>query len=411
MRRIEARLQPLPVESRPLADYEGLAPIEQIELAATLAGPLAGARVLLASAPPLEADDLSSALASLLRGLGIEAERAVLHGDRAFQLAASELSDAIRGAEWAGDPQEWRALREACEAAAVAADLRGYDIVFVHGVGAMALIEGRRSSAAAWIWRTGVDASTANEDAWGLLRALLSAYSSLCFAFPGFVPPGVGGERLRVIPGAFDPLAPAQRELSTDELPRLARGLGLDLGRPVIAHLGPLDRWADPLATIDAWLAARAIVPGLQLAIAGRIDPADAEATSLPEEVRAFAGEIDDLHLLTDRDGVSALDLNALGRLARCAVHSTLGEQFDPAIPASLWRATPVIDPSADRIAELVTDPGRSVEMGLAARDHARARFLVTRLLGDGLELIGSLLGVSAQAPRVGEAHEAEAAA
>jgi hypothetical protein len=412
MRRIEARLQPIPVEPRRLADYEGLAPIEQVERAARLAEPLTGARVLLVSAPPLEVDDISAALAPLLRGVGIDAERAILHGDRDFQLATAELADAIRGAEWAGDAGDWRSIREACEAAAVTADLRRHDAVLVQGVGAAALIEGRRSSSVAWVWRTGLDASAGNEHAWGLLQPLLAAYSGLCFALPAFVPPGVGGETLRVIPGAFDPLAPGQRELPIRELSRIARGLGLDLGRPLIAQLGALDRWADPLTTIDAWRAARDAVSGAQLAIAGRFDPGDPEAVSLLDEIRAFAGEFDDLHLLTDRHGVGDTELNALGRVARCTVHSTLGKHFDPAIAASLWRATPVIEPRADRIAELAAEPGRAVQLGLLGREQARARFLVTRFLGDGLELIDSLLGAMPEAPaRAAPSEQAEAAA
>ena len=50
----------------------------------------------------------------------------------------------------------------------------------------------------------------------------------------------------------------------------------------------------------------------------------------------------------------------------------------------------------ADRstgIARLASDAGQAVAMGQAGREHARARFLLTRLLVDELGTIASLLG------------------
>jgi len=420
MGRIEARLQSIPVEPRALADYHGRAPAESVDRAAELAEPLAGARVLYARATPFEAADGARSLAPLLEGLGLEAERALLHGDRDFQLAAHELADGLRGAAWGWGEGRWRAFREACEGAAVAADLRRYDAVIIQGAGAAPLIEGRRSGAAGWLWRTGVDASTPEGDCWSALEPLLSAYSTLCLALPDYAPPGLGGRRLRIVPGGFDPLAAAQRDLSAAELTRLAGGLGLDLERPLIVHLGVLDAWADPLASVQSWFDARAAVPGLQLAVAGGVDPSDPEAVALLDELSAFAGEDPDLHLLTDRGGFAGEELNAAGRLARGAVHATLGEQFEPALAASLWRGTAMIaDGSSARaqlrdghdgflasdpgertaaIVELAEDPARAVEMGLAGRESARLRFSLPRLLEDELELLGALLSPAAAA-------------
>jgi trehalose synthase len=417
MRRIEARLQTIPVKGRALDDYRGLAPEEQIERAAALAAPLAGARVLYVGSVPLEAADASRSLAPLLLDLGLDVERALLHGDRGFQHTARELGDALRGVAWARPEEHWRAFREACEAAAVAADLRGYDVVVSHGPAAAALIEGRRTTSAAWMWRTGLDASAPEEAAWSRLEPLLSAHSALCFALPAFTPAGVGGEALRIMPGCFDPLAPAQRELSRADLAARARALGLDLSRPLCVQVGVLDALADPLAIIEAWRAARQTVPGLQLALTGRIDPSDGEAAAVLAEVRAFAGEAQDLHLSSD-GAVADEDLNALCRVARCSLHSALAEEFEPALAASLWRRTAVIaggtsaraqvrdgvdgfvvDGTAERaeaLATLAADAARTTEMGLAGHEQARARFLVTRQLGDELELIGSVLGRAA---------------
>jgi hypothetical protein len=415
MGRIEARLQQIPFAPRSLAEYDGLVPADQAERALALAEPLAGARVLIVGGPG-EPGSSASALSPLLADLGVEVERAVLHGDRAFQRCGRELADALRGAPWEGAERDWREYREACEAAAVAVDPRRFDAVLVEGAAAAPLIEGRRGGPTAWAWGTGVDASAPGEGTWPLLAPLLDDYSLLRFALPAFVPGGVGGARLRVVPGAFDPLAERNRRLSPPELSRLGRRLGLDLDRPLVADLGRLDAWADPLAAIAAWQVAGESIEGLQLAIGGRVDHGDPEATSVLAEVRAFADGAPDLHLLSDRRRPDA-DLNALGRIARCTVGCRLGDEFDPGLAASLWRGTPAVGSGAsaaaqlrdgrdgflvadaaeraERLAELAGDPARAAAMGRSGRDRAASHFGVVRLLGDALELIGSLLGVA----------------
>ena len=415
MGRIEARLQTVAAGPRPLSDYYELAPADQIEQAAALAEPLAGARVVHVSAAPPEPADPSGPLVALLRDLGVDAEWAVLHGDSAFQRAVRELEDAVRGARWRHGEADWQRLREACESAAISADLRSFDAVFAHGPATAALIEGRRGGSTAWHWDTGLDLSRPDEAAWRAFGPLLADYSRLSFALPEFVPPGVGGDRLRVVPGAFDPLAPAHRQRSPRELARRVRRLGVDPARPLIADVTRLDRWADPLTAIEAWRRARADVDGLQLALTGRLDRGDRQAASVVEEVRAFAGEEDDLHVIADRAGVEEPDRGALIRLSRCATLTALGEEFDPALSSAHWRGTAVIaagaaaeaqirdgedgyvasslDDRSTGIARLARDAGQAVAMGRAGREHARARFLLTRRLADELGTITSLLG------------------
>src|SRR6478735_3630472 len=205
MGRIEARLQKIPVEPR-------LAPGEEERLAAP-AEALAGARVLVVSPAPPEASDCGSALAARLAALGIEADRAVLHGDALFQDTGRDLSDALRGAPWQLTDRQWRDYREACEIAAVAADPRAYDAVLVHGAAAAALVEGRRGGPTAWLWRTGHDVSEPDGDAAAAMEALTTPYASLAFGDASFALPGAAGAEASVFPPAVDTLSPLNRDL------------------------------------------------------------------------------------------------------------------------------------------------------------------------------------------------------
>src|SRR5438445_3362487 len=146
------RIAPAPAS---LEAHTGIAPAAQLAHARELGAALTGRRILYLSSAPGEPSDASRSLVPLVAGLGPQAERAVLHGDAEFAAAARELGGALRGVRPAPSEERWHAYREACEAAAVAFDVRSYDGVFVQGAGAAPLIEGRLSDSAQWIWRSG----------------------------------------------------------------------------------------------------------------------------------------------------------------------------------------------------------------------------------------------------------------
>jgi trehalose synthase len=414
MGRIEARLQKIPVEPR-------LAPGEE-ERVAKAAEPLGGARILLVSPAPPEASDCASALASRLAALGMEADRAVLHGDSRFQDAGRDLADALRGAAWQLSEAQWRDYREACETAAVAAGPRSYDAVIVHGSAAAPLVEGRRGGPTVWLWRSGHDLSGPAGKAAEAMGPLLDAYASLAFGDATFELPGAPEEDTSVFPAALDPLSPLHRDLAPAEAGAALRRLGVRLDRPLVCSLGRLDAWADPPAAIEAWRLARREQPGLQLAIAGRLDPSDPAASETLDEARAFADGEEDLLLLTDRSAAGDLELNAAGRIARCDIHLPLGDELDPGVGASLRRGTPVIgsgrgvaaqveegrdgyrveDPEecAARIAEIVADPARGARMGRAGRQRLLEQDGLAPRLEFELEAMGRLLGIRLQRAR-----------
>src|SRR3954453_15582051 len=119
---MHARLDRIPSAPASLQAYEGIAPIVQHEPLRALAAGLKGRRVLYVSVAAGEPSDASRSLVPLLAGLGLEAERAVLHGDAGFAAAGRELAGALRGARPAPPEARWNGYREACEAAAMSFD-------------------------------------------------------------------------------------------------------------------------------------------------------------------------------------------------------------------------------------------------------------------------------------------------
>ena len=117
-----------------------------------------------------------------------------------------------------------------------------------------------------------------------------------------------------------------------------------------------------------------------------------------------FAAGDEDVLLLTSYEGIGSLEVGALQRLARagsscrCARASTSRparrsgsaprSSVAPRAASRLPCATRVdgfLAPDAERLAErlveLVRDPGLAAEMGRAGRERVRERFLVTAAL------------------------------
>jgi trehalose synthase len=227
-----------------------------------------------------------------------------------------------------------------------------------------------------------------------------------------------GFDGARAAPPGIDPLDPRNLDLEPRLPGRVVRPLGVDLDRPFVVQVVQLDRWDDPHAAIDAFRLAKQEEPDLQLVLAGLLDPSQAEDWRAAKEVSDFAAGEDDVLLLTTYEGLGSLEVGALQRLARAAFELSLREGFDLAPCETLWKRTPVLgradgglrltvrdgvdgflapDPAglAQRLVELVRDPGLAAEMGRAGRERVRERFLVTAALERELSALAGSLKVA----------------
>jgi trehalose synthase len=266
-------------------------------------------------------------------------------------------------------------------------------------------------------WRCHVDASNAEEEALERITALLQFSRVNLVPHESFAPDALRDDRLKPAPPGIDPLDPRNLDLEPRLPGRVVRPLGVDLDRPFVLQVVQLDRWDDPHAAIEAFRLAKAEEPDLQLVLAGLLDPGAAEDWRAAKEVSDFAAGEEDVLLLTTYEGLGSLEVGALQRLARVAFELSLREGFDLAPCETLWKRTPVVgrgdgglrftvrdgvdgflaaDPGqlAERLVELVRDPGLAAEMGRAGRERVKERFLVTAALERELQaLAGSVEG------------------
>lgn len=414
---MSADLQPMAVPHGSLAAHAPVAGAEAIEAVRAAAGPVRGARVLhVSGAHGGRVPELLSALLPLAADAGIEVEWRVLFGDPDLQRVARALQDGFQGAETAIDDSDWDAYLDAC--ARVASSLgQDIDTVVLHDPGVLGLAAALDEKI---VWRCHLDASEPDPPL--LERALPLAESCAVVAAPdeAFVPETLRGSRLHRSPPGIDPLSPRNSPPEPRLAGRMVRGLGVDLDWPFVCQVMRLDRWKDPHATLEAFALARQELVELQLVVAAELDAADPAGWRAAKEVSDYAGDQQRVMFVTNYEGVGQLELCALERLARVALHRAVREGFGLGASQALWKETPVVgnrqgglplqvrdgvdgyladatEETAARIVELVRDPGLAIEMGKAGRQHVRERFLITHTLECELAILGAALGATVE--------------
>lgn len=388
---------------------------EALERIRAAAEALRGARVVHVS--PAGAGgpvpELLKALLPLAADAGLEVEWQVLFGDRELQAVAHSLHDGLQGAETALDDERFEAYLDGCARAAPA--LPEADLVVLHDPATLGLAPAIEGPPA--VWHCHVDASQPDPPALERAVPLTADCASLAFPAESFAPEPLR-RRARALAPGIDPLDPRNLELAARLAGRVVRPLGVDLSRPFVCQVMRFDRWKDPHATIEAFALVREELPSLQLVLAGALEDADADGWRVLREISDYAEGSDDVLLLTSYEGVGGLELGALQFLARVALQRSIREGFGLAASEAMWKGTPVVGgtggglplqvrhgvdgyltddtpQTAERMVELVRDPGLAMEMGAAGRERVRERFLVTRVLEDALSSVATVLGAT----------------
>src|SRR3954447_12519985 len=410
LRPVRSGVQRIQPGRRSLGDYAELAGDEAVERVRALAGDLAGARVIHVSpaAPRNGCPEMLRALLPLAADAGLDVEWRVLYGAAPFGDVARDLYDGVQGAETAIAPSTWAEFLEGITAAA--GSLRDdCDVLVLHDPATLGLLA-QDDGGARVVWRCHVDASQAEPATWDRLLPLLEDCDWGVFGYDGFWPPNLGGD-VRAIAPAIDPLGPKNMDMPLRLAGHVLRSLGIDLTRPLVCNVSRFDRWKDPHGVIDAFAQAKQSVSDLQLVIVGALPGEGPQDFRIAREVSDYAAGMDDVRVLTSYTGVGEVEVGALQRVARVSLQRSLREGFGLAAAESLWKRTAVVAVDggalnrqvehgrsgylvedtfgmAERLEELVQDPGLAIELGSAGRRRVQEHFLMTRLLEDELQLL-----------------------
>jgi trehalose synthase len=409
-------LQEVALGHKSLGDYTHLVGKTLVEEIRELAGPLEGRRVLHVSATAFGGgvSEILYTMVPLMRDIGLDAHWHVILGREEFFNATKLLHNALQGDETSLTDEQWELFDEvnAMNAEGLAGE---WDVVIVHDPQPIGLRRGAADKAKHWIWRCHIDLSTPNPDPIRRLAPLIADYDASVWHMNQYVPAALqGGEWVRIIPPAIDPLSPKNMALSPEDAAFVSAQFGIDVDRPLICQVSRFDPWKDPMGVIDAYRQVTEAVPEAQLALVGSMATDDPEGWEFFQRTFEYAESDPDIKILNNLNNVGAIEVNAFQSQADVCLQKSLREGFGLTVTEALWKGRATIggnvggiplqiidgetgflvdspEQAAQRALEILADPELGRRLGRTGKEHARERFLTPRLLRDWLALFTDL--------------------
>jgi trehalose synthase len=388
-----------------LADYEPLIGPEALERISRKAERLRDLHVININSTYYGGGvaELLSSLTLLMNSVGIRTGWRVLQGRPDFFSITKKMHNALQG----GDINLSELKREIYEEVVFENAARmhlDHDLVIVHDPQPLPMIEHYRKKAP-WVWRCHVDLTEPNKEVWAYLATFIERYDAVVLSLPAYAQP-IGPPQRFIMP-AINPFSATNKPLSDDEIDDRLQHYGIPTDLPLIVQVSRFDTWKDPQGVIDAYHLARKEVE-TTLVLVGNVATDDPEGQEVFESLCRC--ETDRVRILSVQD--SAL-VNALQRRAAVVLQKSLREGFGLTVTEAMWKGTPVIggnvggiryqiedgesgflvdsvEEAAQRIVQLVKDPELRDRLGQRARETVRSKFLMTRLMEEWLDLIGS---------------------
>ena len=411
-------LQEVSLGNKSLADYTHIAGKELSEQIRALAEPLQGHRVLHVSATAFGGgvSEILYTIVPLMRDAGLDAHWQVIFGKEEFFNATKLLHNSLQGADETLSDEQWDLFDEINELNAKG--LEGeWDTIVVHDPQPIGLRRGAAEKSRNWIWRCHIDLSEPNPAPIARLQPLIEEYDATVWHLPDYVPDGiVGGDGIRIIPPAIDPLSPKNMAFSPDDAAFVCNQFGIDVDRPLLTQVSRFDPWKDPMGVIDAYRSVTEELPEVQLALVGSMATDDPEGWEFFQHTFEYADGDPDIKILNNLNNVGAIEVNAFQSQSDVVLQKSIREGFGLTVTESLWKGRPTVagnvggiplqiedgvsgylvdspEVCAARCVEILRDPELGKRLGKAGKERARQRFLSPRLLRDWFELFNELEG------------------
>lgn len=289
-----------------------------------------------------------------------------------------------------------------------------YDVFFVHDPQPAEIINCVGDNKAKWVWRCHIDTSETNQDIADYFMKFLHLYDASIFTMKDYIFKGLD-EKVFIIPPAIDIKGDKNKHLSQEEAQKIIKGFGIDTERPLVTQVSRFDPWKDPLGVVDAYRIAKKEIPELQLGMIGSMADDDPEGIKIFEDLKKYAGEDEDIFLLSNHDNIHDLEVNAFQTASDVIIQKSTKEGFGLTVSEALWKETPVIGGNvggiptqitegengflvnsisecADKMIYLIQNKELARDMGRLGKEHVRKNFLLPRLLRDELKVIEKLV-------------------
>jgi trehalose synthase len=347
--------------------------------------------------------ELLSSMTLLMNSAGIKTGWRVIQGRPDFFSITKKMHNALQGASINLTDSKLSIYEEVAFENAMRLHL-DHDLVVVHDPQPLPLIAHYRKKAP-WIWRCHVDLSQPNRNLWTYLSRFIERYDAIVLSLPEYAQ--ASSKAQRFLMPAINPFSTTNKELTDEEIDERLEHHHIPTDLPLVVQVSRFDRWKDPGGVIEAFrIASREV--DCTLVLIGNVATDDPEGQEVFASLCRCGGER--VRIISIQD--SAL-VNALQRRAAVVLQKSLREGFGLTVAEAMWKGTPVIggnvggirhqirdgengflvdtaEQAAERIVQLLRNPVLRATLGAKARESVRERFLLTRLMEQWLDLIGS---------------------
>lgn len=347
--------------------------------------------------------EILSSLTLLMNAAGIRTGWRVIQGRPDFFSITKKMHNALQGGEIHLSELKRDIYEEVVFENAARMHLN-HDLVIVHDPQPLPIIAHFRKKAP-WVWRCHVDLSNPNQELWSYLAPFIERYDAVVLSLPEYAQKITPPQRF--ITPAINPFSTTNKELSEEEIQERLDHYGIPFDLPLIVQVSRFDKWKDPQGVIDAFQIVRKDVDAT-LVLVGNVATDDPEGQEIFESLCSCAE--DRIRILSVQD--SAL-VNALQRRAAVVLQKSIREGFGLTVTEAMWKGTPVVGgrtggirhqiedgangflvesvaEAAERVVRILKNPDLRRTLGEKARQTVRTRFLMTRLMEDWLDLMGS---------------------
>jgi trehalose synthase len=399
-----------------LDDYVQLLGREEIEDLRALAKRLSGRTVQMVNSTAVGGGvaEILNRMVPLIQELGVSIRWDVITGGNDFFEITKAFHNALHGGAYEERPHDFDTFLAYAE---MNRQRLQFDSEFtvIHDPQPLPLIDARPPQRNHWIWRCHIDLSRPNTRVWEFLRPFVCRYDGALFSSPDFT------RQLPIAQYLFfpciDPLSEKNQDLEPDVVAKIAERFGIDRQRPVLVQISRFDRLKDPIGVLQAYQIVKRYAD-CQLVLAGGGADDDPEGEKILAEVRSAAEGDPDVFVL-NLPPRSALEINALQRLATVVIQKSLREGFGLTVAEALWKRKPVvasavggipaqvihkhtgllthsISGAAYQIRFLLAHPEIAQKLGEQGREHVREHFLITSNVRAYLTLFLHSLGAEA---------------
>jgi trehalose synthase len=342
----------------------------------------------------------------LLKAFEIDARWSVIEGDTKFFDITKKFHNALQGNQEHITEEMWRYHHEVNMTNAQQINF-DTDAVFIHDPQPVPLIESRKKNKKRfWVWRCHIDISNPIPEIWDRLRKYVELYNTAIFSVARFSR-ALPVDEIFVTP-SIDPLSDKNRDLTQKEIDGVMQKYNIPPDKPIILQVSRFDRFKDPTGVIKVYRLVKKY-SDCQLILAGSPATDDPEGEAVLNEVKEFAGDDPDIHILL-LPPFSDREINALQRVACVILQKSLKEGFGLTVSEAMWKEKPVIgsavggiplqivngitgflvysvEGAAFRIRQFLNNPDMARRMGQKGKEYVRDNFLITRQIRDYLSI------------------------